>query len=71
MNIFKIVSNMPVVNIGCAIALINVATIAANDVNGAWSGGYGVVALRAVARQRVARWDISEFANCSGMGSTR
>ncbi len=43
------------------------ATIAANDVNGAWSGGYGVVALRAVARQRVARWDISEFARVDNL----
>ena len=37
-------------------------SIAANDLNQAYSSGYGIMNLRAVARQNVGNWSISEFA---------
>jgi len=37
-------------------------SIAANDVNAAYSGGYGIMNLRAIAWQSVGHWTISEFA---------
>ena len=37
-------------------------SIAANDLNQAYSSGYGIMNLRAVARQNVGSWSISEFA---------
>ena len=37
-------------------------SIAANDLNQAYSGGYGIMNLRAIARQDVGVWSISEFA---------
>jgi iron complex outermembrane receptor protein len=43
------------------------ATIAANDVNGAWSGGYGVVALRTVVRHQIGGWTITGFARVDNL----
>jgi iron complex outermembrane recepter protein len=37
-------------------------SIAANDLNQAYAGGYGIMNLRAIARQNAGSWSISEFA---------
>jgi iron complex outermembrane receptor protein len=37
-------------------------SIAANDINAAYSSGYGIMNLRAVARQNIDRWTITEYA---------
>jgi iron complex outermembrane recepter protein len=37
-------------------------SIAANDLNQAYSSGYGIMNLRAIARQNVGGWSFSEFA---------
>lgn len=37
-------------------------SIAANDLNQAYSSGYGIMNLRAIARQNVGSWSLSEFA---------
>jgi iron complex outermembrane receptor protein len=37
-------------------------SIAANDLNLAYAGGYGVMNVRALARQKLGGWSISEFA---------
>jgi iron complex outermembrane receptor protein len=37
-------------------------SIAANDLNNAYAGGYGIMNLRAIARQNAGGWSISEFA---------
>jgi iron complex outermembrane receptor protein len=44
-------------------------SIAANDVNAAYSGGYGIMNLRAVGRQTIARWTISEFARVDNVSN--
>jgi iron complex outermembrane receptor protein len=37
-------------------------SMAANDLNAAYAGGYGIMNLRAIARQQSGAWSISEFA---------
>jgi iron complex outermembrane recepter protein len=37
-------------------------SMAANDLNAAYAGGYGIMNLRAIARQETGHWLISEFA---------
>ena len=37
-------------------------SIAANDLNTAYASGYGIINLRAIARQNAGHWSISEFA---------
>jgi len=37
-------------------------SIAANDLNSAYASGYGIMNLRAIARQNYGHWSISEFA---------
>ncbi|KAF3999456.1 TonB-dependent receptor family protein [Glaciimonas immobilis] len=42
-------------------------SIVANDVNKAYAGGYGLMNLRAVFRQAVGKWTISEFARVDNL----
>jgi iron complex outermembrane receptor protein len=42
-------------------------SIAANDLNTEYAGGYGLLNLRVVARQPVGRWAISEFARVDNL----
>ena len=42
-------------------------SIAANDVNAAYAGGYGIMNVRAVARQSVGNWSVTEFARIDNL----
>jgi len=42
-------------------------SIAANDVNAAYAGGYGIMNLRAVARQSISGWSLTEFARIDNL----
>ena len=38
-----------------------VGSIAANDLNQAYANGYGIVNVRAIARQHINHWSLSQF----------